>query len=184
MATSEDLAKIRTAMGLDESIFTQYLLYLKGVLQLDLGTSYSFQAPALDVVLGRLPYTITLAFAAIVLTTVVAIPLGTWMARHADTRRELGANVVTIAGQSMPDFWTGLMLLTVFAVLIPVLPSAGFTQWSSPDPSCGDRGGTPDRADLPDGPTRDGQLVPVALYDSRPVPWRLATGTNLALRHA
>ncbi|MGH3642025.1 MAG: ABC transporter permease [Mycobacterium sp.] len=131
LATSEDLAKIRSAMGLDQSIFTQYLLYLKGVLQLDLGTSYSFQAPALDVVLGRLPYTITLAIAAIVLTTVVAIPLGTWMARHADTRRELATNVVTIAGQSMPDFWTGLMLLTVFAVLIPVLPSAGFTQWSS-----------------------------------------------------
>jgi peptide/nickel transport system permease protein len=118
-------------MGLDRSVFVQYLLYLKGLLRLDLGTSYSFQAPALDVVLGRLPYTITLAVAAILLTTVIAIPLGTWMARHADTRRELAANVVTIAGQSMPDFWTGLMLLTVFAVLLPILPSAGFTQWSS-----------------------------------------------------
>ena len=64
-------------------LFVQYLLYLKGLLRLDLGTSYSFQAPALDVVLGRLPYTITLAVAAIVLTTVIAIPLGTWMARHA-----------------------------------------------------------------------------------------------------
>jgi len=83
------------------------------------------------VVLSRLPYTITLATAAILLTTVVSIPLGVWMARHADTRRELVANAVTIAGQSMPDFWTGLMLITVFAVLIPVLPPAGFTTWSS-----------------------------------------------------
>ena len=96
----------------------------------DLGTSFSFQAPALDVVLDRLPYTITLAVSAILLTTVVAIPLGVWMARRADTARELGANVGTIAGQSMPEFWTGIMLLTVFAVLIPILPASGFTTWA------------------------------------------------------
>lgn len=131
LATTEDLARIRTDMGLDESVIVQYLKYLQGLLNLDLGTSYSFQAPAFDVVLSRLPYTITLAVAAILLTTVVAIPLGVWMARHADSRRELAANAVTIAGQSMPDFWTGLMLITVFAVLIPVLPPAGFTTWSS-----------------------------------------------------
>jgi peptide/nickel transport system permease protein len=131
LATTEDLARIRTDMGLDESVFVQYLKYLQGLLHLDLGTSYSFQAPALDVVFSRLPYTITLAVAAILLTTVVAVPLGVWMARNADTRRELAANAVTIAGQSMPDFWTGLMLITVFAVLIPVLPPAGFTTWSS-----------------------------------------------------
>ena len=51
------------------------------------------------------------------------------MARHADTGREFGANVITIAGQSMPDFWTGIMLLTCLAVLVPVLPASGFTTW-------------------------------------------------------
>ncbi|MDF3281338.1 ABC transporter permease [Gordonia sp. N1V] len=131
LATSADLAKIRTDLGLDQSIFVQYWRYLEGVVHLDLGESYSFQAPALDVVLNRLPYTITLAISAILLTTVVSVPLGIWMARRADTRRELAANAVTIAGQSMPDFWTGLMLITFFAVLIPVLPAAGFTTWSS-----------------------------------------------------
>ncbi|MFL6085612.1 MAG: ABC transporter permease [Mycobacterium sp.] len=131
LATSEDLARIRSNMGLDQSVIVQYLRYLGGVLHLDLGTSYSFQAPAFDVVMDRLPYTITLAIAAIVLTTVVSVPLGVWMARHAETRRELAANAVTIAGQSMPDFWTGLMLITLFAVLIPVFPTAGFATWSS-----------------------------------------------------
>jgi ABC-type dipeptide/oligopeptide/nickel transport system permease component len=126
LATSEDLARIRSNMGLDQSVIVQYLRYLGGVLHLDLGTSYSFQAPAFDVVMDRLPYTITLAIAAIVLTTVVSVPLGVWMARHAETRRELAANAVTIAGQSMPDFWTGLMLITLFAVRIPVFPTAGF----------------------------------------------------------
>jgi ABC-type dipeptide/oligopeptide/nickel transport system permease component len=83
------------------------------------------------VVLDRLPYTITLSIAAILLTTVVSVPLGVWMARRAETRRELAANAVTIAGQSMPDFWTGLMLITLFAVLIPIFPTAGFATWSS-----------------------------------------------------
>jgi ABC-type dipeptide/oligopeptide/nickel transport system permease component len=131
LATSEDLDRIRSDMGLDQSVIVQYLRYLQGVLHLDLGTSYSFQAPAFDVVLDRLPYTITLSIAAILLTTVVSVPLGVWMARRAETRRELAANAITIAGQSMPDFWTGLMLITLFAVLIPIFPTAGFTTWSS-----------------------------------------------------
>ncbi|MEQ3553175.1 ABC transporter permease [Pseudonocardia nematodicida] len=129
-ASPEDLERIRTQLGLDQPVFVQYLTFLRNLLGGDLGTSYSFQAPAFDVVLNRLPYTITLAVSAILVTTLVAVPLGVWMARRADTGREVGANVVTIAGQSMPDFWSGIMLLTVFAVLIPVLPASGFATWS------------------------------------------------------
>ncbi|GAB2890551.1 ABC transporter permease [Streptomyces mayteni] len=128
-ATTEDLARIREQFGLDDSVFSQYLIFLRDLFTGDLGTSYSFHAPAFDVVMDRLPYTTTLAISAIALTTVVAVPLGVWMARRADTNREIGANIVTIAGQSMPDFWSGVMLLTAFAVLIPVLPSSGFTTW-------------------------------------------------------
>lgn len=129
-ATSADLARIREQFGLDEPLFVQYGYFVRDLFTGDLGTSYSFHSPALDVVLDRMPYTITLAVSAIAVTTLVAVPLGVWMARRADTRRELGTNVLTIAGQSMPDFWTGVMLLTVFAVLVPVLPASGFTSWS------------------------------------------------------
>ncbi|MFI1484863.1 ABC transporter permease [Streptomyces sp. NPDC020747] len=129
-ATSADLARIREQFGLDKPLFVQYWYFVRDLFTGDLGTSYSFHSPALDVVLDRMPYTITLAVSAIAVTTLVAVPLGVWMARRADTRRELGANVLTIAGQSMPDFWTGVMLLTVFAVLVPVLPASGFTSWS------------------------------------------------------
>lgn len=131
LASTEDLAEIRANMGLDKSVLQQYFIFLGDLLHLDLGTSYSFQAPAFDVVLERLPYTITLALAATILTILLAIPLGVWMARYADTRRELAANVVSIGGQSMPEFWSGLMLVTIFAVLIPILPTAGFTTWSA-----------------------------------------------------
>ncbi|GHH10041.1 ABC transporter permease [Streptomyces lanatus] len=129
-ATSADLARIREEFGLGEPLITQYGIFLRDLLTGDLGTSYSFHSSALDVVLERMPYTITLSVAAIAVTVAVAVPLGVWMARRADTKRELGANVLTIAGQSMPDFWTGVMLLTVFAVLLPVLPASGFTSWS------------------------------------------------------
>ncbi|MCF1592949.1 ABC transporter permease [Streptomyces muensis] len=129
-ATSDDLARIREQFGLDKPLISQYGIFLRDLLTGDLGTSYSFHSSALDVVLDRMPYTITLSVAAIAVTVAVAVPLGVWMARRADTSRELGANVLTIAGQSMPDFWTGVMLLTVFAVLLPVLPASGFTSWS------------------------------------------------------
>ncbi|MFD9872162.1 ABC transporter permease [Streptomyces niveus] len=128
-ATTADLARVREQFGLDKPLLSQYGVFLRDLVTGNLGTSYSFRIPALDVVLERLPATITLATSAILLTTVVAVPLGVWMARRADTARELGANIVTIAGQSMPDFWSGVMLLTVFSVLIPVLPASGFTTW-------------------------------------------------------
>ncbi|MEU0071131.1 ABC transporter permease [Streptomyces sp. NPDC006332] len=129
-ATSADLERIRSQFGLDKPLITQYGVFLRDLFSGDLGTSYSFHDSALNVVLDRMPYTITLSVAAIAVTVAVAVPLGVWMARRADTSRELAANVLTIAGQSMPDFWTGVMLLTVFAVLMPVLPASGFTSWS------------------------------------------------------
>ena len=136
---------MRRQFGLDRPLLEQYWVFLQRLVRGNLGTSFSFQAPALDVVMDRLPYTLTLAVSAILLTTVVAIPLGVWMAKRADTRRELGANVATIAGQSMPEFWTGTMLLTIFAVLIPICqrpvspPGAVSCCPRSPSPSCRSR---------------------------------------------
>ena len=130
LASTADLERIRESMGLNQPLFSQYFIFLKELLGGNIGTSYSFQAPALEVVLSRLPNTVLLAVFSIVLAVVVAIPLGIWMAKRADTKRELGVNVLSIAGQSMPDFWIGIMLLTLFAVVFPIFPSSGFTSWS------------------------------------------------------
>jgi peptide/nickel transport system permease protein len=130
LASTGDLEKIRAQMGLNEPLLTQYGIFLKELASGNIGKSYSFQAPALEVVISRLPYTVFLAVLAILLAVVVAIPLGVWMAKRADTKRELGVNVLTIAGQSMPDFWIGIMLLTLFAVVFPIFPSSGFTSWA------------------------------------------------------
>ncbi|MGP3920313.1 ABC transporter permease [Nonomuraea sp. 10N515B] len=130
LATTAELERIRVQFGLDKPLIQQYGIFVRDLFGGDLGTSFSFQAPALDVVLSRMPYTVMLAVSAILFAAVVAIPVGVWMARHADTGRELGANVAMIAGQSMPEFWSGIMLLTIFAVLVPVLPASGFTSWA------------------------------------------------------
>lgn len=130
LASTGDLEKIRESMGLNHSLVTQYGLFLKSLLVGDMGMSYSFQAPALEVVMSRLPNTILLAVLAMLVATVVAIPLGVWMAKKADTGKELGVNILTITGQSMPDFWIGIMLLTLFAVVFPIFPASGFTSWA------------------------------------------------------
>lgn len=130
LASPADLEKIRQSMGLNEPVLVQYGIFLRDLAAGNIGTSYSFQDPALEVVISRLPNTVFLAVLAIVTAILVAIPLGVWMAKRADTKRELGVNILTVAGQSMPDFWIGILLLTVFAVMFPIFPASGFTSWS------------------------------------------------------
>lgn len=129
--SSEQLEAIRKQFGLDQSLPMQFWTFLTQLAHGDVGTSFFFKRPAVEVVLERLPYTITLALAAIVLTAVVAIPLGVWMARRNNTAGELGANILTIAGQSMPDFWIGFVLLIFFAVNLRWFQPSGFTSAAS-----------------------------------------------------
>ena len=93
--TSEQLDAVRHEFGLDQPVLAQYFTYLRNLLQGDIGTSFQFRQPALQVVMERLPYTITLAVAAIAVTAALSIPLGVWMARRNNTAPELGANIAT-----------------------------------------------------------------------------------------
>ena len=129
--TSGQLDAVRKEFGLDQSIPVQFWTFLQHLFQGDVGTSFFFKRPALEVVMERLPYTVTLAVSAILVTAIVAIPLGVWMARRNNTAKELGANIATIAGQSMPDFWIGFVLLIVFAVNLGWFSPAGFDSASS-----------------------------------------------------
>jgi peptide/nickel transport system permease protein len=129
--SSAQLQAIREQFGLDKPLPVQFWTFLQRLFHGDVGTSFFFKRPALEVVMERLPYTVTLAVAAIVVTAIVAIPLGVWMARRNNTAAELGANIGTIAGQSMPDFWIGFVLLIVFAVNLRWFPSSGFDSMAS-----------------------------------------------------
>jgi peptide/nickel transport system permease protein len=129
-ATPEQRAAFRAQYGLDQPLPVQYARYLGRVAQGDFGQSFSFQAPALQIALQRLPATLELTLAAMALAVLVAIPAAVvaalWRGRLFD--RFLMA--VTLAGQSVPTFWLGMMMIIVAAVHYRVLPASGRGGWS------------------------------------------------------
>lgn len=123
-ATDEICDAYNDRYGLNESIFTQFRIYLTDVLQGDLGTSFRFNKPVTDLLIERLPTTLELSLAALTLAVLVGVPLGVISAyRHnskVDVATMIGANV----GVSMPVFWLGLMLQYLFAVKLRNTPFA------------------------------------------------------------
>lgn len=124
-ATEADIAALRAAMGFDRPVSVQYLDYLAGLLRFDLGASVVQRVPVLDIILSRLPFTLGLAAAALVVALGVGLPAGVYMAvrRRALLSRVLMALV--FAGQSMPTFWSGILMIGLFAVTLGWLPSSG-----------------------------------------------------------
>ncbi len=130
-ATADDIARIRTSLGLDAPIWVQYLNYLGQLVRLDFGFSYVQGRSALELIFERLPYTVNLALAALLLSMAVGIPVG--MASAYYRRKFLGRALMpfVLIGQSMPAFWLGLLLILVFSVKFRLLPSTGFEGASS-----------------------------------------------------
>jgi peptide/nickel transport system permease protein len=130
-ATAEDIARIRTSLGLDAPIWVQYLNYLGQLMRFDFGFSYVQGRSALELIFERLPYTVNLALAALLLSMAVGIPVG--MASAYYRRKFLGRALMpfVLIGQSMPAFWLGLLLILVFSVKFRLLPSTGFEGASS-----------------------------------------------------
>lgn len=128
-ATETDIAAVRTSLGLDQPFLVQYLIYLKKLLTLDLGTSYTTRQPILNEILVRLPNTLNLACASMILAILIGIPAGIITALKKD---KLTDNVLTtgsLMGISIPNFWLGTMLIYVFAVKLKLLPSGGMTHY-------------------------------------------------------
>ena len=130
-ATADDIARIRTSLGLDAPIWVQYLHYVGQLVRFDFGFSYVQGRSALGLILERLPYTVNLALAALLLSMAVGIPVG--MASAYYRRKFLGRALMpfVLIGQSMPAFWLGLLLILLFSVRLRLLPSTGFDGASS-----------------------------------------------------
>jgi peptide/nickel transport system permease protein len=124
-ALEEDVAIVRKALGLDQPLYVQYEVFIARALQGDLGRSLYYKQPALGIILEHLPATIELTFAALVLSLLVAVPMGTLSAVRRDTVWDyVGMGIATI-GQATPVYWLGLMLILFFAVQLRWLPSSG-----------------------------------------------------------
>ncbi|MAE90752.1 MAG: glutathione ABC transporter permease GsiC [Pelagibaca sp.] len=123
--TPEELEAIRVRLGLDQPIWTQYLMYLERLVQGDLGRSIVGDQPVLDVLLTRFPVTLALTVSSLAIAIVVGMSLGFLAAYKRGTWVDVGAMVLAIVGVSMPHFWLGLLLLFLFALQLQWLPVAG-----------------------------------------------------------
>ena len=125
-ATAEDYENLRIRLGLDKPLVVQYGIYIGNVLQGDLGESLKYpELRAGGAVLKRLPATIYLAGVSLILATVIGIPLGVVSAVKRDTAVDTSAKVFALLGQSVPNFWLGLMMMWLFAVNLGWLPTSG-----------------------------------------------------------
>jgi peptide/nickel transport system permease protein len=124
-ASPEDVAQLRTALGLERPLPVQYWRFLKSALQGDFGRSIKGQVPVLDLIKERLPNSLRLALVSLLITVILAFPLGVMAAVKKGTAVDTLANLIAVLGQSLPQFWVGIVLIQVFAVHLRWLPVAG-----------------------------------------------------------
>ena len=123
-ATPESLARIRTSLGLDKPIWEQYLIYMGKVLRGDLGTSILRQDPVTQQLLIRFPATVELSVTAMLLALLFGIPAGVFSAVKRNSWFDNGTMLLSLAGVSMPIFWLGLMMQTLFSVILHWFPTS------------------------------------------------------------
>jgi peptide/nickel transport system permease protein len=124
-ADQAEIARATAALGLDKPLFEQYFVFLRNAASGDLGISFAFNAPALGLVLERMPATIELAVAAMLIAVFLGVPLGLWAGLKPNSVAGKSIVAGSILGFSLPTFWVGLLLIMVFSVWLGWLPSSG-----------------------------------------------------------
>ena len=122
----EVIARLREIYRMDDPIAIQFFAWLGQVLQGDFGRSLRTGEPVLGLILQKLPVTIQLATAAILVAIVVGIPMGIVAARRKGTALDYSASAVALSGLSIPNFWLGIMLILVVSVELKWLPASGY----------------------------------------------------------
>ena len=124
-ATAEDIATLRHELGFDKPLYVQYLKFLKGILHGDFGLSLRHGQPSFHLVLSHIPATAELTAAALIIALVFAIPIGIYSAVKPNSFADNIGMIVVLLGQSVPAFWSGLMLIFLFTVTLHLLPAYG-----------------------------------------------------------
>ncbi len=130
-AAPTDIAELRGRLGLDRPLVEQYGRFMRGLVRGDLGTSFRTGQPVVSAIWERVPATVELALAAMVVAIGVAIPLGIVAAVKQGTLADYLAMTVALTGISIPNFWLAPMLAIVFAVSLGWLPVSGRGGWDS-----------------------------------------------------
>jgi peptide/nickel transport system permease protein len=125
-AGPEDYERVSKHWGLDQPLYTQYLIFLSKGVRGDFGNSWKWQGhTAMGLVWERLPATLQLAGFALVISIVIALPIGVMAAVMKDTRWDSLAKIIALLGQSLPGFWLGIVLMWIFAVHLGWFPTSG-----------------------------------------------------------
>jgi peptide/nickel transport system permease protein len=125
--TAEILSKIRAAYGLDKPLLVQLGIYLGRVAHGDLGMSYYFNQPVISLIAARVGPTILLVFAAQMIAITVGVVMGVFAARKPSGPLSAVITVFSTIGYAAPVFWTGIMLIILFASIVPIFPVDGMT---------------------------------------------------------
>lgn len=124
-ATKEDIALMRTYLGLDRPWPVQYWLFISRAVQGDFGRSVRFRRPALEVIIERYPATLELGGLAILIALSLALPVGVYAAVRRGSPLDYLARGFAALGQAVPPFWLGLVLVLIFSVTLHLLPTSG-----------------------------------------------------------
>jgi peptide/nickel transport system permease protein len=124
-ATPEDLARMRETLGLNESLWTQFFSYIKNALTLDFGNSIFQKEAVMTILLRSFPATLELSVCAIIISLLIAVPLGVAAAVKRNTWIDYAGMTFAQLGTSMPVFWIGVLLIMYFSVHLGWLPSFG-----------------------------------------------------------
>jgi len=124
-ADQKEIARATAALGLDRPLIEQYFSFIKHAATGDLGKSFAFNVPAIGLILERMPATLELATATMLIAVLLGIPLGLWAGLKPDSAAGKTIMAGSILGFSLPTFWMGLMLIMVFSVWLGVLPTSG-----------------------------------------------------------
>jgi peptide/nickel transport system permease protein len=124
-ATAEQIASVRTQLGLDKPTPVQYWIFIKNAVRGDFGESIRYSQPALGIVLSRVPATLQLGGTGFAIALLLGILFGTISATRRGSIWDWSGKLFAMVGQSMPTFWTGIMLILLFGVQLQWLPTSG-----------------------------------------------------------
>ena len=130
-ATLEDVQVVRAELGLDRPIHEQYINYVTGLLQGDLGTSLRTKRPVTVEVANRYANTAKLTLMALTWSTIVGVLLGVWSGRNRSKWQDYTGMTLAVSGISLPSFWVGFMLIMIFSVRLKWFPTTGADSFKS-----------------------------------------------------
>ncbi len=131
--TEEDIAKLRSELGLDRPIHIQYFSWVWGILQGDLGTSIWYKTPVIDELKDKFAVTVQLAVMGIILAFIMAVPLGVLSAVKQDTLPDYICRIISLIGIALPTFWLAILMIYGLAYFFNWLPPLGYaTLWEDP----------------------------------------------------